>query len=204
MMNNEYIVPMTEQTRNITLYPSHGGNGRNGQPLEGIPSCSLSASLKPQMCFSSPCFVRSDEITSDAVEIGSPEVPLDVLKNLTVDMLTAGVWAVGQGVRDPVGGSTELLLVPLIRLFYTLLVMGALGDEELVQVLKLVEPGVLDAETPEEEEKEEASDEDEEERQGGRKEDDNPEQGLLQMKLPEAVKLEVKCFFFSLCGIYLD
>ena len=128
-----------------------------------------------------------------AVEIDSPEIPLDILKNLTVEMLTAGVWAVGQGVRDPVGGSTELLLVPLIRLFYTLLVMGALGDEELVKVLKLVEPGVLDAETPEEEEEEEeeASDDEEQGQGGSKKEDHSPKQGLLQMKLPEAVKLEV-------------
>lgn len=131
-----------------------------------------------------------------AVEIvctDSPEIPLDILKNLTVEMLTAGVWAVGQGVRDPVGGSTELLLVPLIRLFYTLLVMGALGDEELGKVLKLIEPGVFstDAETPEEEEEEECSNHEKQEQGGSKKEDDIPKQGLLQMKLPEAVKLEV-------------
>lgn len=199
MMNHEYIVPMTDQTRDITLYPSpvNGGNGKNGQPPQGFPSSSLSTSLKPQMRFSCPCFVRSDGMGGNvAVEIvctDSPEIPLDILKNLTVEMLTAGVWAVGQGVRDPVGGSTELLLVPLIRLFYTLLVMGALGDEELGKVLKLIEPGVFstDAETPEEEEEEECSNHEKQEQGGSKKEDDIPKQGLLQMKLPEAVKLEV-------------
>lgn len=124
----------------------------------------------------------------------SPEIPLDILKSLTVEMLTAGVQAVDQGVRDPVGGTIELLLVPLIRLFYTLLVMGVLGDEDLGKVLKLIEPRVFstDAKTPKEEEEEEAGDDDEEERQAGnRKEDDTLKQGLLRMKLPEAVKLEV-------------
>lgn len=145
-----------------------------------------------------------------AVEIActdSPEIPLDILKNLTVEMLTAGVWAVGHGVRDPVGGSIELLLVPLIRLFYTLLVMGIFGDEDLGKVLRLIEPGVfsVDPETPEEEEEEVEGSDDEKEWKGGNKiEDDAPKQGLLQMKLPEAVKLEVNepGDFFDVCLLF--
>ncbi|XP_071336383.1 ryanodine receptor 2 isoform X3 [Trachinotus anak] len=203
MMNHEYIVPMTDQTREITLYPrpDNGVIEGCGQTPEGIPSTSLSTSMKPRMHFSSPCFVRSDGIEADgAVEIActdSPEISLDMLKNLTVEMLTAGVWAVGQGVRDPVGGSIELLLVPLIRLFYTLLVMGVFGDEDLGKVLKLIEPSVfsIDAETPEEEE-----DDDENEWRGdAKKEKDSPKQGLLQMKLPEAVKLELCHLLSYLC-----
>ena len=115
-------------------------------------------------------------------------------------MLTTGVRAVSQGVRDPVGGSIELLLVPLIRLFYNLLVMGVFRDEDLGKVLSLIEPGVFatDPETPEEE----ASD-DEKEWKGGKKVDDTPKQGLLQIKLPEAVKLEVNkpSDFFDVCKI---
>lgn len=208
MMNHEYIVPMTDRTREITLYPSPGNgvNGGSGEPPEGIPSTRLSTSLKPQMHFSSPCFVRSDGMEGGcAVEIActdSPEIPLDILKNLTVEMLTAGVRAVGQGVRDPLGGSIELLLVPLIRLFYTLLVMGVFGDEDLGKVLRLIEPGVffIDPETLETEEEEEASG-DENEWKGGNEKDDTPKQGLLQMKLPEAVKLEVNkpANFFDIC-----
>lgn len=186
MMNHEYIVPMTDQTREISLYPSTV-NGVNGG--SGIPSTSLSTSLKPRMHFSCPCFVRRD----CAVEIAcrdSPEIPLDILKNLTVEMLTAGVCAVGQGVRDPVGGSIELLLVPLIRLFYTLLVMEVFRDEDLGKVLRLIEPGVFSiAKTPEEEE--ESRDDENEWKAGNKKDDDTHKQGLLQMKLPEAVKLEV-------------
>ncbi|XP_068576132.1 ryanodine receptor 2 isoform X5 [Cebidichthys violaceus] len=207
MMNHEYIVPMSDQTREITLYPSpaNGVNGENGLPPEGISSSSLSTSLKPQMHFSSPCFVRTDGMegdgTGDIACTDSPEIPLDMLKNLTVEMLTAGVWAAGQGVRDPVGGSIELLLVPLIRLFYTLLVMGVFGDEDLGKVLRLIEPGVfsIDAGTIEKEEEEEASD-DEKECKGCNKKEDYPlKQGLLQMKLPEAVKLELCHLLSYLC-----
>ncbi|KAA8583639.1 hypothetical protein FQN60_014847 [Etheostoma spectabile] len=201
MMNHEYIVPMTDQTREISLFPSPatGFIGGNGLPPEGISTTSLSTSLKPRMHFSSPCFVKSDGMKGDG-EIActdSPEIPLDILKNLTIAMLNAGVWAVGQGVRDPVGGSIELLLVPLIRLFYTLLVMGIFGDEDVRKVLRLIEPSVFsrDTETLEQQEMEEASD-DEKQWKGGNTKDENPKQGLLQMKLPEAVKLEL-CHLLS-------
>ncbi|XP_059214929.1 ryanodine receptor 2 [Centropristis striata] len=197
MMNQEYIVPMTDQTREITLYPrpSNGVDAENGQTPEGFSSTSLSTSLKPQMNFSSPCFVRSNGMEGDcAGEISctdSPEIPLDTLKDLTVEMLTAGVGAVGQGVRDPVGGSIDLLLVPLIRLFYTLLVMGVFGGKDLGKVLRLIEPGVFSIDADILEEEEEASDDE--------KEDDTPKQGLLELKLPEAVKLELCHLLSYLC-----
>ncbi|XP_069548702.1 ryanodine receptor 2 [Brachyistius frenatus] len=206
MMNHEYIVPMTDQTRGITLYPNPV-NGVNGNP-EGLPSARRSTSLKPQIHFSPPCFVRSDVMKGDGeVEISyvnSPEIPLDILKNLTVEMLTAGVWAVGRAVRDPAGGSIELLLVPLLRLFYSLLVMGVFGDEDLEKVLRLLEPYVfsINAETlmeGEEEEEEETSDDEEESKGGNKKDDDTIKQGLLQMKLPEAVKLELCHLLSYLC-----
>ncbi|XP_047191096.1 ryanodine receptor 2-like isoform X3 [Scophthalmus maximus] len=205
-MNHEYIVPMTDQTRRITLHHDHGVSRRGGQPPQGIPSTSLSTSLKPQMHSSTPCFVRSDGIgADDAVKIictDSPGIPLDILKSVTVEMLTAGVWAVGQGVRDPVGGSVELLLVPLIRLFYNLLVMDVFGDEDLCEVLRLIEPAVFssDGKTSEETDEEEVSDGTETEWKGGNKKDsDTPTQGLLQMRLPEAVKLELCRLLSYLC-----
>ncbi|XP_051233720.1 ryanodine receptor 2 [Dicentrarchus labrax] len=198
MMNHEYIVPMTDQTREITLFSSPA-NGVNGG--KGIPSTSLSTSLKPRMHFSSPCFVRSDGMEGNsAVKMAStesPEIPLEILKDLTVEMLTAGVLAASQGVRDPVGGSIELLLVPLIRLFYTLLVMGVFCDEDLGKVLRLIEPSVFYP--PEEEDEEEARDGEKEWKGGNKKEDETSKQGLLQIKLPEAVKLELCNLLSYLC-----
>nr|XP_057915111.1 ryanodine receptor 2 isoform X2 [Doryrhamphus excisus] len=177
MMNHEYIVPMTDQTRDITLYSSLDGREL---PL-GIPSIRGSTSLKPRMQFSRPCFVRSDGLEWEIACGDSPELPVDVLKSLTVEMLISAVWDVHRGVRDPIGGSIELLLVPLIKLFYTLLVMGTLTDEDLAKVLKLMEPGVFSME-----------DED------GKY---YPKQGLLKMKLPEMVKLELCNVLTYLCDI---
>ncbi|XP_028278418.1 ryanodine receptor 2 [Parambassis ranga] len=204
MMNHEYIVPMSDQIREITLYPHpvNGVNRGSNQPAEGIPSASRCTSLKPQMHFSSPCFVRSGGMEGDgAVEIAfadSPEIPLDTLKNLTVQMLSAAVWAVGQAVRDPPGGNIELLLVPLLRLFYNLLVMGVIGDDDLEKVLRLMEPAMfpINAKTPKEEEEDSDN---VEECLESRKQDDTTKQGLIQMNLPEAVKLELCHLLSYLC-----
>lgn len=172
-MNQEYIVPMTEQTRRVALRPSPADAGRT-------PATIPSTRLKPQMHFSTPCFVRAEEDEGEKTLCGpditdSPEMSLDILKSLTVEMLTEAVWAVGQDVRDPVGGSVELLLVPLIRLFHDLLVIGVLEDQDLGTVLCLIEPQVFSVDG-------EPSEEDG---------NDVSAKGLLHMKLPEAVKLEV-------------
>lgn len=201
MMNHEYIVPMTDQTREITLYPcaESDDNGRSD-----IPSSSLSTSLKPQVHFTCPCFIRSNGEDGDFIEAvdstHSPKIPLAILKDLTVDMLSAGVCAVSQNVRDPIGGSVELMLVPLVKLFRTLLVLGVFGDEDLAKVLKLIEPRVFSTNTQNNfMEEEECANEDAKQDNAN----EPPTQGLLQMRLPEAVKLEVNkqqlfCIFHHL------
>uniref|UniRef100_A0A087YKM4 Ryanodine receptor 2 n=1 Tax=Poecilia formosa TaxID=48698 RepID=A0A087YKM4_POEFO len=190
-MNHEYIIPMTDQTAQASFYlgPVVGvSDGGNGQTPEG--TC-RSTCLKPQMCFSSPCFVRGDGMEAE----DSPEIPLDTLRNLTADMLTAGVVAVGQAVRDPAGGSVELLLVPLLRLFYNLLVMGVFEDEDLVRVLRLIEPNVFSKNVKTVEEAKDG-------KQRGESiniKDDAIKQGLLQMELPEPVQLELCHLLSYLC-----
>ncbi|KAJ3610589.1 hypothetical protein NHX12_022681 [Muraenolepis orangiensis] len=167
MTNQEYVIPLTEQTGAAAAGLGTAGTGSSGPPSP-VPSMAHSTCLKPEMLLSSPCFVRLSDGAANSsgegggsrpspgespVVTGSPCIPLGRLKSLTAEMLGAAVRAVGQGVRDPEGGSVELLLVPLLRLFYNLLVMGAFGDEDLGKVLTLIEP---------------------------------------RMKLPEAVKLEVR------------
>lgn len=207
MMNHEYIVPMTAKAGDTTLYPScfTGDNGGNG-----IANSSHGTSLKPQMHFSSPSFVRNyaSEVndTAEKNHGDSPEFPLDLLKNLTVQMLTEAASALCQEVRDPVGGTIELLLVPLIKLAYSLLVMGVLEDEHLGKVLRLLDSGVsfTNSQSPTDEEKEDESDDEKEYSHRHHREDDNPKIGLLQMKLPEAVKLEVSepQFFHVTCRLF--
>ncbi|XP_051471006.1 ryanodine receptor 2 [Apus apus] len=194
MMNNEFIVPMTDETKSITLFPDENKK-------HGLPGIGLSTSLRPRMQFSSPSFVS---ISSECFQF-SPEFPLEVLKAKTIEMLTEAVQEGSLHVRDPVGGSTEFLFVPLIKLFYTLLIMGIFHNGDLKHILRLIEPRVFkEAMSQEDEidfsEKELSSDElKSEEGAEETRGEQVPKEGLLQMKLPEPVKLQMCHLLQYLC-----
>lgn len=196
MMNNEYIVPMTDETKSITLFPDE-------KKKHGLPGIGLSTSLRPRMHFSSPSFIcgtrslyrnsgNNGSGSGDCFQY-SPEFPLDILKIKTIEMLTEAVREGSMHVRDPIGGSTEFLFVPLIKLLYTMLIMGIFQNGDLKNILRLIEPSVftergdgleeshIELELLKEVETEGGVD-------GGR---NMPKGGLLQMKLPEPVKLQV-------------
>lgn len=204
MMNHEYIIPMAAKAGDTTLYPSSftGHNGGNG-----ITNSSHCTSLKPQMHCSSPSFVSNYALegnyTAERNHGASPEFPLDLLKNLTIQMLTEAVTALCQEVRDPVGGTIELLLVPLIKLAYSLLVMGVLEDEDLGKVLRLLDSEVsfTNSQSSMDEEKEDEKDDEKKHSLHHHQKDSHPKIGLLQIKLPEAVKLEVSEPQFFSCYI---
>ncbi|OCT66306.1 hypothetical protein XELAEV_18042564mg [Xenopus laevis] len=216
-MNNEFIVPMTEETKSITLFPKD--NKKYGLPGVGMSTC-----LKPELHFSHTCFVST---RTDLYQL-SPFIPLDILKIKAINMLTEAVLDGGQHTRDPVGGSVEFQFVPVLKLISTLLIMGVFEDDDVRHILKMIEPNVFTEEEEEaeqeqagegEEEKEEAEEEDvekgedeqetgeETEEQDKDQEDEGKaveageeetkeaeeglEEGLLQMKLPESVKLQM-------------
>lgn len=225
MMNNEFIVPMTEETRSIRLFP-------DSSKKPGLPGVGMNACLRPPLHFSDTCFIS---ISSELYQL-SPSIPLDTLKVKAITMLTEAVQDGGQHTRDPVGGSVEFQFVPVLKLTCTLLIMGVFEDEDVRHILKMIEPNVFSEHKEEEaaeageeggeeeqetaEEEEEAAEEEEEEEGaekeagGGQKEEaeagderelkaieageaeakedeEGLEEGLLQMTLPESVKLQV-------------
>nr|XP_055028049.1 ryanodine receptor 2 [Misgurnus anguillicaudatus] len=199
-MNYEYIVPLTDTTRSITLYKNH-------RKVQRFPGKDLSTSLWPRMRFTSPCFIWADKTgLMDGHESmaswsklcqDSPEFPLEVLKAVVIAMLKEAVTAVGQCVRDPAGGSVELLLVPLLGLLHTLLLMGVYGGKDLEKVFSLILPvsymrGMCRAEEMD------GLEESNREKDVGESDEDIP-QSLLEMKLPEAVKLQVCHLLQYLC-----
>uniref|UniRef100_A0A671MXC6 Ryanodine receptor 2-like n=1 Tax=Sinocyclocheilus anshuiensis TaxID=1608454 RepID=A0A671MXC6_9TELE len=203
-MTHEYIVPMTDATQSTMLY-------KNNRKVQRFPGSDFSTSLWPRMRFTSPCFIRANRIdVMDRDEGGalwsnlrqnSPEIPLDVLKDVVITMLKKAVAAVGQGVRDPAGGSIELLMVPLLSLLHTLLLMGVYQGTDLEAVFSLILPASYMRGTCKTEEMDELeeSDGEREEKEGRDWEDNVPQQNLLQMKLPEAVKLQVCHLLKYLC-----
>ncbi|XP_048224577.1 ryanodine receptor 1 isoform X2 [Perognathus longimembris pacificus] len=210
-MLSEYIVPLTPDTRAITLFPP-GKSADDGPRRHGLPGVGITTSLRPPHHFSPPCFVAALPAAgvTEAPARLSPAIPLEALRDKALRMLGEAVRDGGQHARDPVGGSVEFQFVPVLKLVSTLLVMGVFSDEDVKQILKMIEPEVFteieeeEEEVEEEEEDEEEKEEDEEE-EAQEKEDEEKEEeeaaegekeegleeGLLQMKLPESVKLQM-------------
>ncbi|KAH1181027.1 hypothetical protein KIL84_001961, partial [Mauremys mutica] len=182
-MNSEFIVPMTDATKSIRLFPE-------GSQIPGLPGVGTSTCLRPPLHFAPPCFVS----TSPERYQLSPALPLEALKLKALAMLTEAVQDGGQHSRDPVGGSVQFHFVPVLKLVSTLLIMGVFGDEDVRHILRMIEPAVFgepaqeergEAEKPEQEEGEKAG------ARAGEEEAEGLEEGLLQMKLPESVKLQM-------------
>lgn len=132
MMKDEFIIPVTAETRSIRLF--HDASKKHGPPGVG-----LSTSLKPRLNFAPPCFIsgRRDQ------HLYSPQIPLDSLKEKAIVMLTEAVQGGGPHIRDPVGGGVEYQFVPILKLISTLLTMGVLGSEDVHKILLLIDPNVF-------------------------------------------------------------
>ncbi|ETE69863.1 Ryanodine receptor 3, partial [Ophiophagus hannah] len=186
MMNNEFITPVTDETRKIQLFP-------DGSKKHGLPGVGLSTCLKPKFKFSTPCFILSNEDHQKP----SPEIPLEILKTKTISMLTEAVYCSGAHIRDPVGGKVEFQFVPVLKLIGTLLRMGVFDDHDVKQVLLLIDPcvfGESKEEVIEQAEKEDVTQIEEKAVEAGEKaikETKTPIKGLLQTRLPESVKLQM-------------
>uniref|UniRef100_A0A7N8XJ13 Ryanodine receptor 3 n=1 Tax=Mastacembelus armatus TaxID=205130 RepID=A0A7N8XJ13_9TELE len=190
MMNNEFIIPVTDETRSIKLFPDESKR-------HSLPGVGLSTSLKPRVNFSPVSIIN----TKRHQYLHSPQIPLGILKEKAISMLTEAVQGGGTHIRDPVGGSVEYQFVPILKLIGTLLIMGVLTSEEVRLILLLVDPNVFgDAKEGEEVkanevavsgEKEEVSKNEEKAVEAGEeetKESKPPVKGLLEKSLPESVK----------------
>ncbi|XP_063040140.1 ryanodine receptor 3-like [Engraulis encrasicolus] len=185
MMNNEFIIPVTAETRSIRLFSDAS---KKHQP----PGVGLSTSLKPRLHFAPPSFISS---TKREQHLYSPQIPLDVLKEKAISMLTEAVQGGGDHIRDPVGGSVEYQFVPILKLIGTLLTMGVLASQDVHKILLLIEPNVFGEQSREEHVgKEGMSSAEEKAVEAGEAEAKEARQlrkGLLEKKLPESVKRQM-------------
>lgn len=193
MMNNEFIIPVTPDTRSIRLFPDAS---KQHQP----PGVGLSTSLKSKLSFAPPCFIS----TKRDQHLYSPEIPLDVLREKAISMLTEAVQGGGDHIRDPVGGSVEYQFVPILQLISTLLTMGVLASQDVHMILLLIEPDVFGEQKGDGEgqatEKEGVTGAEEKAVEAGEeeaKETKQPIKGLLEKRLPESVKRQVWSYLYS-------
>lgn len=197
MMNNEFIIPVTDETRSIKLFP-------DDSKRHSLPGVGLSTSLKPRANFSPVGIIN----TKRHQYLHSPQIPLAALKDKAISMLTEAVQGGGTHIRDPVGGSLQFQFVPILKLIGTLLIMGVLTSEEVRLILLLVDPNVFgdvrEGEEPRGDdavaaggEKEEVSKNEEKAVEAGEEEKEPKEgkplvKGLLEKSLPEPVKRQVR------------
>ncbi|XP_060765620.1 ryanodine receptor 1 isoform X1 [Neoarius graeffei] len=127
MTNQEFIVPMTDETLSITL------------KAHTLPAVGCSTCLRPTLQCSHTGFVGTN---ADLYTL-SPFIPLQTLKDHALSMLTEAVQDGGQAMRDPVGGSVEFHFVPILKLISTLLIMGVFEDKDVKHILRLIEPTVF-------------------------------------------------------------
>lgn len=197
MMNNEFIIPVTDETRSIKLFPDESKR-------HSLPGVGLSTSLKPRANFSPVGILQSKRHQY----LHSPQLPLLTLKEKAISMLTEAVQGGGTHIRDPVGGSVEFQFVPILKLIGTLLIMGVLTSEEVRLILLLIDPNVFGEAKEGEEgkadeaveggEKEEVSKNEEKAVEAGEEETKDskpPAKGLLEKSLPESVKRQVRKTF---------
>lgn len=193
MMNNEFIIPVTDETRSIKLFPDESKR-------HSLPGVGLSTSLKPRVNFSPVGVINIKRHQF----LHSPQIPLGVLKEKAISMLTEAVQGGGVHIRDPVGGRVEYQFVPILKLIGTLLIMGVLTSEEVRLILLLIDPNVFGEPKECDEvkgdevavagEKEEVSKNEEKAVEAGEeetKESKPPVKGLLEKSLPESVKRQV-------------
>ncbi|XP_076155871.1 ryanodine receptor 3 [Alosa pseudoharengus] len=195
MMNNEFIIPVTAETRSIRLFSDAS---KKHQP----PGVGLSTSLKPRLHFAPPCFISS---TKREQHLYSPQIPLDVLKEKAISMLTEAVQGGGDHIRDPVGGSVEYQFVPILKLIGTLLTMGVLASQDVHKILLLIEPNVFGEQREEagggggggggdgvgKEGMSSAEEKAVEAGEAEAKDAKQPRKGLLEKRLPESVKRQM-------------
>lgn len=190
MMKDEFIIPVTAETRSIRLFS-------NASKKHSPPGVGLSTSLKPRLNFAPPCFIN----TKREHHLYSPQIPLDALKEKSISMLTEAVQGGGHYIRDPVGGGVEYQFVPILKLISTLLTMGVLGSEDVHKILRLIDPNVF-RETPHDKgpvsttDKEGLTGTEDKAVEAGEeeaaKEAKQLMKGLLEKRLPEPVKRQVK------------
>lgn len=193
MMNNEFIIPLTDETHSIKLFPDESKR-------HSLPGVGLSTSLKPRLNFSPVGIIAPKRHQY----LYSPQIPLGTLKEKAISMLTEAVQGGGTHIRDPVGGSVEYQFVPILKLIGTLLIMGVLTSEEVSLILLLIDPNVFGEGKEGEEargdevavagEKEDVSRNEEKAVEAGEEETKESKasvKGLLEKSLPESVKRQV-------------
>lgn len=126
---NEYIVPMGNELKELYSDP---GMAHSLSSLK----CE---SIRPQMA-TTDIMERIDTIK----DLATPYFPLEVVKTFAIQALQRAVTLNQVHNRDPIGGSNEMLFVPLLKIIDNLLLVGILEDDDIPALLILIDPETWD------------------------------------------------------------
>ncbi|XP_064623398.1 ryanodine receptor-like isoform X6 [Lineus longissimus] len=172
---NEYIIPMEMDKKNSKEMLNKALQGEVFSDNLSIPGGDI-VSIRPELelKYSGPTF---DEGNKRAMH--SPAFPIDDLKRYIMKNLNEAVKKGHSHIRDPIGGTSENLFVPILRVCDNLLVMGVLDESDTHQLMMLIDPKSIDVNL------------------------ETEEKGLLNMKVDEPVKLELCRIMQHLCDCQL-
>uniref|UniRef100_A0A1I7Z2U2 B30.2/SPRY domain-containing protein n=1 Tax=Steinernema glaseri TaxID=37863 RepID=A0A1I7Z2U2_9BILA len=167
----EYVIPLLPALRDKNVFDPDAEH-RHPQIL------GETVSIRPHM--------KSEEVRSafhrDAeMKLLPPAINFEALKNhVMVAFMSATEHAV-INCRDLIGGSNLNHFEPLLKLFDTLLVIGMITDDDVIEVLKMIHPSAFD-----------------EHYEPGTK-----QKGLTEIELAEPVKIQLVNVLDHLCDMQL-
>ncbi|XP_070577063.1 ryanodine receptor 2-like isoform X7 [Ptychodera flava] len=174
MTQSEFIIPLGVDKSRLPEYNEEPPSP--SYSLKRALSHTQSFSIRPELDYSA----TAHHIThsSHPAELGMPRFGLHMLKTHVIDSLSLAVSHGKSAGRDPIGGSYEMLFVPLLKLCDKLLVMGIFDDEDLKKLLMLIDPTTFD---------------------DSYIKGVSSNIGLLQMQLDEQIKLQMCYLLQHLC-----
>ncbi|KAK0411652.1 hypothetical protein QR680_005766 [Steinernema hermaphroditum] len=167
----EYVIPLVTALADKNVFDPDAEN-RYPQILGNT------VSIRPQM--------KSEDVRSmfgrDAeMKLLPPAINFEALKNhVMVAFMNATEHAV-MNCRDLIGGNNLNHFEPLMKLFDTLLVIGMITDDDLLEVLKMIHPSAFD----------------------GHYEPGTKQKGLTEIQLAEGVKIQLVNILDHLCDMQL-
>ncbi|CAF2524137.1 unnamed protein product [Rotaria sp. Silwood2] len=178
LTSQEFIIPLSSLLRNNILLRSQ--NSIEQQQMYAtttyIPAMENFLAVRPKL-------IKEEDfkIERERKLLVPPLFNVTSLKEYVMNSLTDAIEKSSRHLRDPVGGTYANWLVPILQLVDALLVMGSLEVNDIQQLLRLVDPTSFGLET-----------------------DVDFDEGLLQMKLDEPVKLQLCHVLQHLCNYQLQ
>ncbi|UJR09568.1 hypothetical protein I4U23_013803 [Adineta vaga] len=177
LTSTEFIIPLSNSLRNNTVLSSYNSLQQRQKFASStyIPAMEQFVTIRPKL-------VKEEDFKVDQERklLVPPPFNVSQLKEYIMHSLTDAIEKSSRHLRDPAGGSYANWLVPILQLVDALLVMGSLEENDIQQLLRLIDPTSFGSKT------------------------DRFNEGLLQMKLDEPVKLQLCYVLQHLCRYQLQ